>query len=232
MNTDNCTISGETIDYGPCAFLDDYQPDKVFSSIDHAGRYAYGNQPSIVVWNLAQLATALIQQLDNPQEALEEATAIIHAMPSLIEAEWLRLFRRKIGLVTVESGDMDLISDLLQIMAENKADFTNTFLALGAGKARSLFEEPRAFDAWQVRWKQRLESESGSQIVMRSANPQFIPRNHRIEEMITAALEGDFSPFHRLNRVLAKPYEAHPKELHLQAPPRPGEEVQATFCGT
>ncbi|EBA16236.1 hypothetical protein RSK20926_20960 [Roseobacter sp. SK209-2-6] len=232
MNTDNCAISGETIDYGPCAFLDNYDPDKVFSSIDHMGRYAFGNQPSIAVWNLAQFATALIQQLEDPNEVLEEVTAIVHAMPSLIEAEWLRLFRRKIGLVTVESEDMDLVSDLLQQMAENQADFTNTFAALPSGKARNQFTDPRAFDAWNVKWQKRLESESGSQIVMRASNPLFIPRNHRIEEVIAAALEGDFNPFHRLNRVLSKPFEQEAQDLDLQRPPAPGEAVEATFCGT
>lgn len=232
MNTDNCSISGETIDYGPCAFLDEYLPEKVFSSIDRMGRYAYANQPSIVVWNLAQLATALIQQLDDPQEGVEEATAIIHAMPSLIEAEWLRLFRRKIGLVTIESNDQDLVSDLLQRMAENQADFTNTFRALNGGDARAEFQDPAAFDAWQAIWMQRRQAERNPEAVMRASNPCYIPRNHRVEEVIAAAVSGELGPFHRLSNVLAHPYDEQPGEEAYRQPPRPDEIVRATFCGT
>ncbi|WP_058335128.1 YdiU family protein [Phaeobacter sp. CECT 5382] len=232
MNTDNCSISGETIDYGPCAFLDEYHPEQVFSSIDRMGRYAYANQPSIAVWNLAQLATALIQQLEDPQDGVEEATAIIHAMPSLIEVEWLRLFRRKIGLVTVDSGDLDLISDLLERMAENQADFTNTFRALSGGNARAEFTDPAAFDAWHTIWKQRQQAEQDSKAVMRATNPCFIPRNHRIEEMIAAAVANDFSPFHQLSKILAHPYEEQPDAVAYRQPPKPDEVVRATFCGT
>lgn len=232
MNTDNCSISGETIDYGPCAFMDTYHADQVYSSIDRGGRYAYGNQPGIVVWNMAQLATALIQQLENPQEAMEEATAIIHAMPSLIEAEWLRLFRRKIGLLSMDRNDLDLISDLLQIMEEGQADFTNTFRSLGEGRARDEFLDPAAFDAWHKRWQQRVQGEADPVAVMRASNPLYIPRNHRIEEMIAAAVEGDFSLFHRLNKVLAAPFTKQADSEDLQRPPAPQEVVAATFCGT
>ncbi|MGR3623605.1 protein adenylyltransferase SelO [Pseudophaeobacter sp.] len=232
MNTDNCSISGETIDYGPCAFMDTYRAEQVFSSIDRTGRYAYANQPSIAVWNLAQLATALIQQLDDPQEAVEEATAIIHAMPSLIEAEWLRLFRRKLGLLSMESGDLDLVSDLLQLMAEGQADFTNTFCALSEGRAAGEFQDPAAFQSWQQRWMQRRAEEPDPEAVMRASNPVYIPRNHRIEEMIAAAVSGDFTMFHRLNTVLASPYLRQPDQDDLLRPPMPDEVVKATFCGT
>lgn len=232
MNTDNCSISGETIDYGPCAFMDTYRAEQVFSSIDRTGRYAYANQPSIAVWNLAQLATALIQQLDDPQEAVEEATAIIHAMPSLIEAEWLRLFRRKLGLLSMESGDLDLVSDLLQLMAEGQADFTNTFCALSEGRAAGEFQDPAAFQSWQQRWMQRRAEEPDPEAVMRASNPVYIPRNHRIEEMIAAAVTGDFTMFHRLNTVLASPYLRQPDQDDLLRPPMPDEVVKATFCGT
>lgn len=232
MNTDNCSISGETIDYGPCAFMDTYRAEQVFSSIDRTGRYAYANQPSIAVWNLAQLATALIQQLDDPQEAVEEATAIIHAMPSLIEAEWLRLFRRKLGLLSMESGDLDLVSDLLQLMAEGQADFTNTFCALSEGRAAGEFQDPVAFQSWHQRWMQRRAEEPDPEAVMRASNPVYIPRNHRIEEMIAAAVSGDFTMFHRLNTVLASPYLCQPDQDDLLRPPMPDEVVKATFCGT
>ena len=232
MNTDNCSISGETIDYGPCAFMDHYQADQVFSSIDRMGRYAYANQPSIVVWNLAQLATALIQQLDNPQEVVEEATAIIHAMPSLIEVEWLRLFRRKIGLENVAPGDLELISDLLQVMAEGSADFTNTFRALAVGNAVDQFKDPRAFEAWQVRWMERRVNEENSDALMRTSNPIYIPRNHRIEEMIAAAVAGEFALFERLGKVLQTPFTEQVGAEDLRRPPEAGEVVTATFCGT
>lgn len=232
MNTDNCSISGETIDYGPCAFMDQYRAEQVFSSIDRMGRYAYANQPQIAVWNLAQLATALIQQLENPQEAVEEATAIIHAMPSLIEVEWLRLFRRKIGLETIAPGDLELISDLLQVMVEGEADFTNTFRALAEGTAAEQFKTPKEFEAWRLRWMKRREAEQNSEAIMRASNPVFIPRNHRIEEMIGAAVAGDFSLFERLTRVLQTPYVEQEGAEDLRRPPEPNEVVRATFCGT
>ncbi|GAA6196776.1 YdiU family protein [Pseudophaeobacter arcticus] len=232
MNTDNCSISGETIDYGPCAFMDTYRADQVFSSIDRMGRYAYANQPSIAVWNLAQLATALIQQLDDPQEAVEEATAIIHAMPSLIEVAWLRLFRRKIGLETVAPQDLELISDLLQLMEEGQADFTNTFRALAEGTAADHFRDPKAFAPWQARWMQRREQEQDPQAIMRACNPVYIPRNHRIEEVITTAVAGDFTLFERLGTVLQQPFTEQSGAEDLRRPPAAHEVVTATFCGT
>lgn len=232
MNTDNCSISGETIDYGPCAFMDTYRAEQVYSSIDRMGRYAYANQPSIAVWNLAQLATALIQQQDDPQEAVEEATAIIHAMPSLIEVAWLRLFRRKIGLETVAPQDLELISDLLQLMEKGQADFTNTFRALAEGNAADHFRDPKAFEPWQARWMQRRELEQDPQAIMRASNPVYIPRNHRIEEMITAAVAGNFTLFERLGAVLSQPFTEQSGAEDLRRPPDAHEVVTATFCGT
>ena len=232
MNTDNCSISGETIDYGPCAFMDQYQADQVYSSIDRMGRYAYANQPKIVVWNLAQLATALIQQLDDPQEAVEEATAIIHAMPSLIEVEWLRLFRRKLGLETVAPEDLDLISDLLQLMSDGQADFTNTFRALSEGNAAEQFRDAKAFEVWNARWMQRRAQEQNAEALMRASNPVYIPRNHKMEEMIAAAVAGDFTLFERLRVVLANPFEVQPGAEDLRRAPEAHEVVGATFCGT
>ncbi len=232
MNTDNSSIAGETIDYGPCAFIDSYHPNTVYSSIDRMGRYAYSNQPDIAVWNLAQLATALIQQMEDKEAAVEEATEIVHAMPDLLQEHWLTRFRAKIGLTCVEEGDQELISDLLKRMAENQADFTNTFRALAGNAARDQFTDPSAFDGWADGWTARLDREDDPQGVMIAANPAFIPRNHRVEQMIEAAVQGDYTPFHRLNAVLAQPYEDQPEAADLTRPPTSSEVVQATFCGT
>ncbi|WP_171099548.1 YdiU family protein [Ruegeria sp. HKCCD7255] len=232
MNTDNSSIAGETIDYGPCAFMDQYHPNTVFSSIDQFGRYAYSNQPDIAVWNLAQLATALIQQYEDKEAAVEEATEIVHAMPDLLQAEWLARFRAKIGLTTSEEGDQTLISDLLKRMAEEQADFTNTFRALAGDAARDQFTNPEAFDNWAEGWQARVTREADPVATMTSANPAFIPRNHRIEKMISAAVQGDYAPFNRLNTVLAQPYLDQPENEDLRRPPSTTEVVQATFCGT
>ena len=232
MNTDNSSISGETIDYGPCAFMDHYRADQVFSSIDRMGRYAYSNQPSIAVWNLAQLATALIQQLDDPQQAVDEATEIVHAMPALIEAEWLRLFRRKSGLESAQDADMELIAELWELMEQGQADFTNVFAALGDGDARDQFLAPETFDGWERRWRQRCAQEQDPKAVMRAANPVYIPRNHRIEEMIADAVAGDLSLFERMQQVLANPFTVQADAEDLRRPPQENEVVAATFCGT
>ncbi|MQQ07366.1 YdiU family protein [Epibacterium sp. SM1979] len=232
MNTDNCAIAGETIDYGPCAFMDDFHPNRVFSSIDRMGRYAYANQPQIIVWNLAQLATALLQQLDDPEAAVEEATEIIHAMPALLQAAWVDTFRAKIGLTTKEDGDQDLIMGLQERMTQERADFTDTFRALSDGAARDQFLDPGAFDQWEPSWRARLAREKAPLDVMRAVNPVFIPRNHRIEQMIEAAVAGDFAPFERLNRVLSDPYSEQPDDMDLTRPPTENEVVAATFCGT
>jgi uncharacterized protein YdiU (UPF0061 family) len=232
MNTDNCAISGETIDYGPCAFMDTYNPDQVYSSIDQMGRYAYSNQPDIAVWNLAQLATALIQQFEDKHAAVEQASAIIEVMPALIAARRLNRFRAKIGLTTAGDGDAALIGDLLDRMAANAADFTNTFRALGRARARDQFTDPTAFDSWETRWTARLQGNPDPAPVLRAANPAVIARNHRIEQMIAAATGGDYAPFERLNAVLARPYEDQPEAEDLTRPPLENEVVQATFCGT
>ncbi len=232
MNTDNCTISGETIDYGPCAFMDGYQPDTVFSSIDHQRRYSYENQPNIVVWNMAQLATALLQLEEDPAAAVEQASEIVHAMPKLIESAWLECFRAKLGLADAQKGDMGLIGDLLGRMAAEQADFTNTFRALGTERARDQFSDPTAYDAWATGWEARTGPDPELQRRLRAANPAFIARNHRVEQMIGAALQGDYDPFHRLNNVLAHPYEDQPDHNDLTRPPKSDEVIQATYCGT
>ncbi|NOD63081.1 MULTISPECIES: YdiU family protein [unclassified Ruegeria] len=232
MNTDNCSIAGETIDYGPCAFMDTYHPNTVYSSIDRMGRYAYSNQPDIAVWNLAQLATSLIQQMDDKEAAVEEATEIVHAMPELLQQNWLTLFRAKIGLTADEDADLELVTDLLKRMAEGQADFTNTFRALGSDTARDQFVDPASYDSWAEGWRARLEREAQPIDVMAVANPAFIPRNHRVEQMIQAAVQGDYAPFHRLNAVLARPYDNQDDDADLKRPPAKNEVVHATFCGT
>ncbi len=232
MNTDNASIAGETIDYGPCAFMDVYHPNTVFSSIDQMGRYAYANQPDIAVWNLAQLATALIQQMEDREAAVEEATEIVHAMPELMRQEWLRRFAAKLGISDVREEDAALVADLLTRMAHQQADFTNTFRSLGTDKARDQFTDPGAFDQWADGWKARLECEPDPEALMRASNPAFIPRNHRVEQMIEAAVKGDYAPFHRLNSVLSNPYEDQPDHADLRRVPTPEEVVPATFCGT
>ncbi|MEO1283652.1 MAG: YdiU family protein [Pseudomonadota bacterium] len=232
MNTDNTTLSGETIDYGPCAFLDVYHPDTVFSSIDTHGRYAYANQANVIVWNMAQFATALVPLMPNQEDAVEAFTRIIHAMGPKLEAAWLHAFGKKIGLADTKAEDLDLIIRLLQRMAEGRADFTNTFRALIDGQARDQFLDPTAFDSWEADWRARLASEVAPNDVMNAANPVFIPRNHRVEEAIAAAVAGDYSVFERLLDVLSRPYTDQPDASDLRRPPEPAEVVQQTFCGT
>ncbi len=239
MNTDNAAISGETIDYGPCAFMDAYHPATVFSSIDQYGRYAFANQPNIAVWNMAQLASAILPLIDDDEEkAVARATEAVHGFGPLFEAAWERVFLAKIGITEAHEGDVALVEDLLGRMAENGADFTRTFRALsvlgdspGADEpARREFTDPTAFDDWAVRWRARVAGTDRSG--MRTANPAFIPRNHRVEEAIRAGVAGDFAPFERLNDVLARPYDDQPGAEDLQDAPNDGEAVRVTFCGT
>ncbi len=237
MNTDNMAVSGETIDYGPCAFMDRYHPQTVFSSIDQFGRYAFNQQPDIGAWNLAQLASSLIPLIDTDQDkAVALATEEINAYPALFRAAWLRVFAPKIGLQTPVDGDAELIQGLLDLMAKVGADFTNTFRALADGTARDQFSQPEAYDQWHGSWLSRLAEETTSAAaradLMRNANPAFIPRNHRVEEAIQAALNDDFAPFERLNQVLKAPYENQSDAADLAVPPSPDQEVRKTFCGT
>lgn len=230
MNTDNCAIGGETIDYGPCAFMDDFNMGRVFSSIDQQGRYAYGNQPNIAIWNMAQLATALLQLFKDKDAALEEATAIIHAMPDQIEAAWLSRFAGKIGIASPTVEDTDLIQSLLDMMQKDGADFTNTFRALGEGTARDHFTDRDAFDAWAAKHGERIAYLPDVHDIMNAANPAVIPRNHRIEQMIQAAVAGDMEPFNRLLTAYKSPFTLNDPEL--AHPPTQAEIVPATFCGT
>lgn len=232
MNTDNTSISGETIDYGPCAFMDGFHPDTVFSSIDAQGRYAFSNQPNVIVWNMAQLATALVGLMPDQDAAVSEFTQLVHAMPDRIHAYWLAAYGRKIGIAQATPEDETLITDLLQAMAENDADFTNTFRALVDGTPRDHFTDPAAFDRWAPSWQDRIKSEVAPFETMRAANPAYIPRNHQVEQMIQAAVAGDFRPFDRLMRVLSDPFTRQDGADDLTRPPGPSEVVHRTFCGT
>lgn len=244
MNTDNCAISGETIDYGPCAFMDAYHPQTVFSSIDRTGRYAFASQANIIVWNMAQLATALVPLMPDSDAAVRDFTQIIHAMPATLNDLWSQTLARKIGLATPRDSDHQLTTDLLTLMSTQGADFTNTFAALTTdtatdtanNTARDQFVDAPAFDAWARNWRTRLESQDAQQDspqdIMRAANPIVIPRNHRIEQMIAAAVLGDLAPFTRLLTALAHPFDNNPDFNDLRAPPHASERVQATFCGT
>ncbi len=245
MNTDNVAVSGETIDYGPCAFMDTYDPATVYSSIDQQGRYAYGNQPIVAQWNLARLAEALLPLLgDDRDAALPVAQAAIDAYPGRFEAAFAAGFRRKLGLAEAQAEDPVLIKDFLELMTANKADFTLTFRGLSdaAGdpaadaEARALFADPTAFDAFAVRWRERLAQEDGDPAAraaaMKAVNPAFIPRNHLVEEALSAAAEGDLQPFERLVAVLARPFDDQPDAAEYALPPRPEQVVRATFCGT
>ena len=232
MNTDNTTLSGETIDYGPCAFMDVYHPDTVFSSIDMQGRYAFSNQPNVIVWNMAQLATALVPLMPDQDKAVDVFTKAVHAMPEVTHAAWRRRMGQKIGLSAATAEDETLIIALLTAMARNGADFTNTFRALCDGGARDQFVDPSDFDAWEADWRPRLDNEDDPKALMQASNPVYIPRNHRVEQMIDAAVAGNFASFHRLVQVLYDPFTRQDDADDLTRPPTPSEEVRQTFCGT
>lgn len=237
MNTDNTHVGGITIDYGPCAFMDTYHPARLYSSIDRNGRYAYGQQPEIIVWNLAQLATSLIPLMgDDTDAAVVQATDILHSFADQYRAAWLTKFRAKLGLSLAQDGDEALINDLLARMAAQNADFTNTFRALGDGTARDQFTDPAVFDDWNAGWQTRLAQEDSTaqaqRALIRATSPALIPRNHRIEQMIEAAVAGDYAPFERLNAALANPFEDTGEFDDLKRPPTDDEVVTKTFCGT
>ncbi|MBV0891677.1 YdiU family protein [Paracoccus sp. Z118] len=228
MNTDNMAVSGETIDYGPCAFMDGYHPDTVFSSIDRGGRYAWSEQPRVAVWNLAQLASCLIPVMGEEQQAVAEATTIVHAFPELYQFAWLRRFGAKLGLSDPAPEDRALIERLLDVMAAQQADFTRVFRGLVTGEAAAEFTDPEPFKAWAADWRARNPDPD----LAARANPARIPRNHRIQQVIDAGVGGDFAPFHRLNEALALPFDARPEWDDLSLPPSAGQEVRVTFCGT
>jgi uncharacterized protein YdiU (UPF0061 family) len=246
MNTDNMSIAGETIDYGPCAFMDAYDPNTVFSSIDRQGRYAFRNQPVIAQWNLARFAETLLPLIDPQTErAVELATAVIEPFIAAFDARFLAGMRRKIGLSVPAAGDADLVRRLLSLMERSHADFTLTFRALALA-AQSKAEEPRLRElfaaqspdigSWLDDWrsfmgrdpKPREERIAG----MLAANPAFIPRNHRVQAALEAAEAGDYAPFRILLEVIQHPFEAQPQRSEYAQPPRPEERVLQTFCGT
>jgi uncharacterized protein YdiU (UPF0061 family) len=238
MNTDNMALSGETIDYGPCAFMNAYDPKTVFSSIDRAGRYAYGNQPAIAQWNLARCAEALLPLLDpDPERAIADATEVLDEFPGRFEGYWLGGMRKKLGLQTAETGDAELIQTLLDWMAKTRADFTNTFRDLSSDgpPTGDQYRDPD-FQVWYARWRERLgrdgRSESAALALMRSVNPIVIPRNHRVEEALSAAEErDDLSVLHDLLAVLASPYAPTADPGKYREPPA-DECGYRTFCGT
>lgn len=238
MNTDNMCIAGETIDYGPCAFMNAYEPKTVFSSIDTQGRYAYGNQPYIAHWNLSCLISALLPAISsNKEEAVKLAEASLKKFPAIYEAKWLDMMRRKLGLTQEDSKDKQLIDRLLGWMQGQKADFTNTFFYLQEGKfpETASYQSP-ILDEWITDWEQRIAAEQRSkadaQALMRKVNPAFIPRNHKVEEALDAAEKGDMKPFHQLLEVIQQPYHFRPSLESYQEVPESFDENYQTFCGT
>ncbi len=238
MNTDNMTLSGETIDYGPCAFMDAFEPMTVFSSIDRQGRYAYTNQPPIAHWNLVRLAEALLPLIDPDESvAIALANAAVQRFPALFETAWLEVFRAKLGLATAEEGDRALAEQLLSAMRDTGCDMTNGFRALAEGEPMPVAaEDLAAFAPFLAAWEARLAREGTpadlARARMRAANPAIIPRNHRVEQALAAAGAGDMAPFEALLTAVTRPFAPRPEDAPLRAPPLPHERVQATFCGT
>jgi uncharacterized protein YdiU (UPF0061 family) len=236
MNTDNMALSGETIDYGPCAFMDNYDPETVFSSIDRSGRYAYGNQPSIALWNLARLAEALLPLFDpDEKKAVDMANEALSTFEGRFQADWLAGMRAKLGLFNQEPDDTALVQELLDWMASSKSDFTNTFRSLGEEKSMPNQENP-AFQAWHRRWLERLarQPQPRAEVVrwMNSKNPAVIPRNHKIEEALAAAVDQqDLEPTLRLLEVLRHPFDSNAAQEYLSPAPE-GSPIYQTLCGT
>lgn len=237
MNTDNMALSGETIDYGPCAFMDTFAPDTVFSSIDHRGRYAYANQPYIAQWNIARLAESLLPLIDGKrEEVIATVEDLLNSFEQVYKSKWLTMMGSKLGLTEVSIKDEKLITDLLDWMHNNSADFTNTFRDLCKKLPAGELYESETFQNWFARWQNRLKKEKQeletSYVLMRSLNPAVIPRNHKVEEALQAGEKGDFEPLHALLHAIDKPYQDDEHLLPYQSPPRPEEKVLQTFCGT
>lgn len=241
MNTDNMALSGETIDYGPCAFMDVYHPDTVFSSIDQQGRYAYANQPAIAQWNLARLAESLMQLIEGPPEkAVEKLIPVVNTFSEKYNEYYLAGARKKIGIVTSQDGDLELFESLLNIMQDTQADFTSTFVALGhslehdVSPSRSIAVP--AFKAWRTRWQHRLDQESGSHedaaARMKLVNPVIIPRNHIVEEALKEAESGNLDTVQRLLDVLNNPFTETAENIHYRDGSPPESPPYCTFCGT
>jgi len=246
MNTDNMQIAGETIDYGPCAFLDTYQPDMVFSSIDHMGRYAFGNQPKIAQWNLICLGQAMLPLISEDEDsAISKVKEAIGIFSSIYEEKWTSGMIAKLGFVNKIDGDIQIAQDLLHHMAENGADFTLTFRQLcdlsvkssdSDHQVRDLFGDSKEFDEWVIRWRRRLLIEglgdTDRKSAMEAVNPAYIPRNHLVEEAIRDALNQDFGLFEKLLKVYKEPFKYQPEFKHFMKPPLAHQKVHQTFCGT
>jgi len=239
MNTDNMALCGETIDYGPCAFMDAYAPNRVFSSIDHNGRYAYGRQPQIAQWNLARFAETLLPLIHgDSQEAVSMANEAVSGFPGTFRHYWLGGMRAKLGLLNQEADDGALVEGLLDCMHRHGADYTNTFrnLATGSSAEASVFRTQdfkQWFEHWQARLKRQPGSRESSRRLMNAHNPAVIPRNYRVEEALEAAVErGDFTVMEKLIAVLSRPYEDPPEQAGYHLPPPPSEQPYRTFCGT
>jgi serine/tyrosine/threonine adenylyltransferase len=244
MNTDNMAMSGETIDYGPCAFMDHYDPATVFSSIDTHGRYAYANQPRIAQWNLARFAETLLSLIDDDRNrAIARATEVVNAFPGRYERHWLSGMRAKLGLVNEAEADLNLATGFLTVMEGKKVDYTLAFryladAAMGREEPlRGLFADPSACELWSGHWRARLAREavapSDRAQAMRRANPAFIPRNHRVEEALSAAVErGDYAPFETLLKILSRPFDDQPEFAAFAEPAPGGQGCYQTFCGT
>ena len=230
MNTDNTTISGETIDYGPCAFMDTFDPATVFSSIDDDGRYAYGNQPGVLQWNLARLAETLLPLIDDDSEAaVEVATEVLSGFAGAYEQYWAEGMAAKLGLA---APDRELTDDILKLMRLQKVDFTEFFRALSAGTARTLFTESEPFDSWAARREVLLPADWAAVAdAMDRVNPVYIPRNHRVEEALAKATKGDLGPFHRLVDAVSRPFDERPG-LADYTRPAPAGAPYVTYCGT
>ena len=231
MNTDNTTISGETIDYGPCAFIDAFDPAAVFSSIDDRGRYAFGNQPKILQWNLARLAETLLPLFDEKGEtAVEVATAVLTGFADAYQRHWAEGLAAKLGLA---APNPELATDILKLMQSQQVDFTRFFRALSAGTARALFTEPEPFDAWAARREALLPADrAGAAAAMDRVNPVYIPRNHRVEEALAAAAGGEMGPLRRLTDAVSRPFEERPGLEDYAGPAPVSSAPYVTYCGT
>ncbi len=251
MNTDNMAISGETIDYGPCAFLDEYDPKKVFSSIDQMGRYAFANQPAAAQWNLSNFGQALLPFIDNDKDAaLAIAQSLLDEFPKRYQEAYNERMLAKIGISNQHGNDMELLTELLALMVESNADFTLTFTYLTNYQLTKLnpritkpaidispyYQAPSSLQAWHEKWQRRLTQQSTNSeqqhTLMQQHNPVLIPRNHRIEACIQSAVENDFEPFNELVNAMQRPYSTDQQYSHLAEPPNEREVVKKTFCGT
>jgi uncharacterized protein YdiU (UPF0061 family) len=238
MNTDNMTISGETIDYGPCAFMDTYNPETVFSSIDQYGRYAFFNQPGITKWNLARFAECLVPLInENKNIGIQIATEIVNNFSKIYQKNWLEMMRKKLGMMGENSKDEKLIIDLLDWMHKNKSDYTNTFCFLmNQNFQNKKIYNSQSFLDWKKLWQNRLKinnnSPEKSLKLMRSSNPLVIPRNHKVEEALESANGGNLNPAKNLLKILEKPYEGKEEIIEYQSPAPPSDKIYKTFCGT